>query len=148
MNPVRSQFAARFHSRGYAKIVALCGLVIAALLTGNSSAEATCGDYLHGQMSNHDSAATGIAAAYDLDPAKFQITADRSSCPCKGIACKRGPTKSPLPTSVIQFEHKDQWMEGALLKLTLNLQSPQYPRRSELFQPPMIAYRLDRPPKA
>lgn len=146
MNPVRLQSPAQLFARRYVRFVAACSFAVVALLVGNSSVEASCGDYLHGPMTAHGDFSTGNSRALSVD--EFQISNERPACPCQGLTCKRGPTKSPLPTAGIQVEYKDRWLEGWLIELTLVDESPEYARHSEVAVLPLFAFRLDRPPKA
>lgn len=141
MQSVSSQLSAIFSQRFYSMVVT-CGVVIAAFSLGASTAEATCGDYLTGDMASHDGSHRDSSNAVEE-----KITTDQPACPCRGLTCKRAPGKSPLPNSGFQLDQKDQGLAGLMINLPMLHQSSQFDRSTELVALPMIAFRLDRPPR-
>jgi len=111
-------------------LVAAFGLVALSA----STAEATCGDYLdHQGMADHD---------------QSHMPNDQHRTPCHGPTCQKGPVHPPLPTPVVSVEPQDRWGWTANVVLPTLEQSSSLVHLCEPVVLPMIAFRLDRPPKA
>lgn len=108
-------------------------------------AEATCGDYL----AHHDQTNYGLITL----PAGMQLTTQIPSTPipnrlpCHGPSCRKGPIELPLSTPVVSLETQDRWGWTACATLPALEQTSFLSRAIEPLCLPMIAFRLDRPPK-
>jgi hypothetical protein len=156
LSPVQFSQSPQQSSRRCLPFVAACSVVVAALVTGASNAHATCGDYLYGHQSmqasivfSDDVNSTLHRSTSDENPVTEDgLTTDRFRCPCRGLACKKAPVKSPLPTSGVPVQLKDQFLEEWVFELALLRQISEFPRQSEFVDLPMFVFRMDRPPKA
>lgn len=122
--------------------IALFALGIVAF--GTSKAEATCGDYLshHGYASHR-----GMVDHQRSLPGEHPMEGHPARTPCHGPSCQQGPMQAPLSPPVISLETQDRW--GWMASVVIPVLDPdsflsQFNESSAL---PMIAYRLDRPPK-
>lgn len=111
-----------------------------------SQAHATCGDYLsHHGLSHHDEVAFGHSnMPGGTEPANE--TPRRK--PCNGPSCHRAPLQSPAPVPVVTFPAQDRWVLLATGDLNRGDQKCFLVQIDEPVALPMIAFRLDRPPKA
>ena len=111
------------------------------MLLGASKAEATCGDYLAHHGMDQDS---HFGMTDDGHPAgTIPLRA-----PCHGPSCQRGPVQIPLSTPVVSLEPQDRWGGIANVEVPMLDQTSFLTQFSEPVCLPMIAFRLDRPPKA
>lgn len=102
-----------------------------------SEASASCGDYLsHHGMILEDS--NGSAPLLEKP----------GRCPCHGASCRQSPAQQPVPTPIVSLERQDRyvWTTGA--DVPAPSLSSSLALSDELVCVPMIAFRLDRPPKA
>ena len=124
-------------------VVALfSGAFLAFLSWGPRDASASCGDYLsHSHMMSHGVLPPGSGRAAPMDTSGHRR-------PCHGPSCQQSPMGLPFSTPSIPVETHDRWLllvpafEPATQELT------SLARFDEPVTLPMIAFRLDRPPKA
>ncbi len=115
--------------------------VMAIIAMTASRAEATCGDYLsHSAMVDHNA----VSIPGDLRPMKEPL----SRMPCHGPSCQKAPSHLPASTPVVSLETQDRWGWMALIVIAPVEQTNRLSRTNDLVSFPMIAFRLDRPPKA
>lgn len=115
--------------------------LMAAILLVTSEAHATCGDYLseHGMLSHfasHDSHEMG-----PLDGIPRHL-------PCHGPSCRRqAPVELPPSVPVISLDAQDRWVWVAHSGVPAVELSSLFADSDETMILPMIANRLDRPPR-
>ena len=107
--------------------------------------EGSCGDYLaHGElMSLHEYTRNGEP---DADTS-FPLQNSSGRIPCHGPFCQQGPAPSPLSTPVVSIEPHDRWGWMANIIVSAPTRFAFLTLEREQITSPMIAYRLDRPPK-
>jgi hypothetical protein len=112
-----------------------------------SRVEATCGDYLaHGQ--NHAQFSLieeGLIGPGMVDDHPMGQVPRR--VPCHGPTCQQAPIQHPLSIPIVNFESQDRWWWTASNSMSSPEQVSFLAPVSEPVVLPMIAFRLDRPPK-
>ena len=126
----------------FCSFVAVLGL----LSFNPSCVEATCGDYLtHGQDHSGLNTLNNLFESVQVDNRLPGKNSDRR--PCHGPSCQQGPLEHPFSTPVVSVEFQDRWWWTS----NSAVQSPETASflapLSEPMVLPMVAYRLDRPPK-
>ena len=151
--------------------LALSLLVIAVVLgflaIGGSPANATCGDYLsqHAIQSQH-AMQSRQAMQTDGDHGVGRSTVPRGllnlvssrkilfgerlplRIPCHGPSCQQGPVSLPLSTPIDSVETQDRWGWTAIVSIASLEQTSSLAPIEAPVALPMIAFRIDRPPKA
>lgn len=117
--------------------------VAGAVLVMETESRATCGDYLtsHGKIGPRWEG----SVEHSVPPISSHGAIPHRS-PCRGPSCQQGPMEAPSP-SVVSLQIQDEWISivrfvdqrGALLGLLMS--------RDESLILPLIAFRLERPPK-
>lgn len=117
-------------------LAALCGF----LTLSASKAQATCGDYLSPHaMADH--------ATSPLNKTADSLPAMPLHKPCHGASCHQAPAQAPPTAPSVSFEQQDRWGWVSNVNLTPILEVSALAQSSEPFMSPMIAFRLDRPPR-
>ena len=128
------------------------GLV--SLLLTASRVEATCGDYFaHGSAMGDDHLMTFDRFSHlrvtkrvsDVHNTNGEPRPHR--LPCHGLSCQQAPMPLPVAPLVVSFEPKDWWVCTASVEDSSADQASFLLASSETLLLPMIAFRLDRPPK-
>ena len=130
-------------------------LVVGMFLFSSSRAEATCGDYLsHGSIHSADhlmgrgefneEKRTRLDDGLLGDSPLQQVP---QRVPCHGPHCQQGPANLPLPTPVVSIEPVDRWGWMGTVSVPVLDRISFLAHLCEPVALPMIAFRLDRPPK-
>ena len=112
---------------------------------GASRVEASCGDYLRHRTASHDGM-TKHDHSSESHNRSNQSRPDRR--PCQGPTCQQAPVEAPVPPPITSVEPQDRW--GWVTRFALAAPEPTSSLTvgPESVQLPLIAFRLDRPPKA
>jgi hypothetical protein len=119
-------------------------LAVAVVVFSASRVEATCGDYL----SHHGMAGRGMAGHDQTMPDGDPAEGLPYRTPCHGPSCQQAPLQAPVSPPVVSLETQERWGWMASVEFPTLDQSSFLTRINESLALPMIAYRLDRPPKA
>lgn len=117
-------------------LAALCGFIT----LGASKVEATCGDYLS-PHAMADQTTSPLSKTVDSLPGMPRHK------PCHGASCGQAPAQAPPAAPAVSFEQQDRWGWVATLSLSSVSESSFMAQCSEPFVSPMVAFRLDRPPR-
>ncbi len=127
---------------------AVCSLVaVIGLFSINPTrATAACGDYLsHGSHQNSLGLVGHLKSDADDHPLTSQVP---KRTPCNGPFCQQGPIQHPLSAPVVSIQPHDRWGWIAAVAAAQPEHVSFLERVCESVTLPMIAFRLDRPPKA
>ena len=132
-------------NRRFQLVLLSLSAVFSLLIFDVSRADASCGDYLsHGRESQ------GEAMSHDELPTTANHSSEHAPHrrPCHGPSCQQAPLQAPLSVPVVQVNPQDRWGWVASIVLLAPEYISSLAFSSEPANVPMIAFRLDRPPKA
>ena len=137
-------------------LVALLTLAVGlvSLALSASRAEATCGDYFaHGSAMGDDHLMTFDRFSHLRVTKRVGAVHNTNGepqphrHPCRGLSCHQAPMPLPVAPLVVSFESQDWWVCTASVEDSSADQASFLIASHETFLLPMIAFRLDRPPK-
>lgn len=132
-------------NRRFGRFVLLMSAAFGLITLSNSRADASCGDYLkhgtalHDRLVQHARLPMSNNESGERGPRRGR---------CHGPFCQQAPVQAPLQAPVVSVDSNDRW--GWIASIVLPTPAPlsRLAVLSEPVKPSMIAFRLDRPPKA
>ena len=109
-------------------------------LAGGSRADASCGDYL-----GHHDMTVAVQSGDPLSP--IHRGSIPPQLPCRGPHCRQAPDHPPMPAPNVSFEVQDHWVWTRITQLRPLDATSFLAHLKDPTPLPMIAFRLDRPPR-